>query len=221
MPCMTRCQATEGLVCRGQRLIAGMDHGVDDSRIIASPKQRVYTLARCSSEPDQGEVMTNTEATGVDANTIKASSLGSELTDAQCEKLAGVAAACAIRDGEFLIEEGQKDEAIHILVDGHMEAVARTAGGEWVTLQLLREGDMVGEMGFIDGVEHSASLRALGNCELIRLERDSFEELLKTDPQLTYKVMRAIVREVHRILRGMNTQYMEMSNYISKQHGRY
>jgi CRP-like cAMP-binding protein len=76
-------------------------------------------------------------------------------------------------------------------------------------------------MGFIDGVEHSASLRALGNCELIRLERGSFEELLKTDTELTYKVMRAIVREVHRILRGMNTQYMEMSNYISRQHGRY
>ena len=80
---------------------------------------------------------------------------------------------------------------------------------------------MIGELGFIDGVEHSASLRALGNCELIRLERENFEKLLETDPDLTYKVMRAIVREVHRILRGMNTQYMEMSNYISKQHGRY
>jgi CRP/FNR family cyclic AMP-dependent transcriptional regulator len=86
---------------------------------------------------------------------------------------------------------------------------------------LLREGDMVGEMGFIDGVEHSASLRALGNCELIRLEREGFEGLLQTDPELTYRVMRAIVREVHRILRGMNTQFMEMTNYISKQHGRY
>lgn len=192
-----------------------------DSRIIASLKRHVYTRARRRIEIDQGEMMTSSEGTSVNANTIKASSLGSELSDAQCAKLAGVAAACAIRDGEFLIEEGQKDEAIHILVDGHMEAVARTAGGDWVTLQLLREGDMVGEMGFIDGVEHSASLRALGNCELIRLERDSFEELLKTDPELTYMVMRAIVREVHRILRGMNTQYMEMSNYISKQHGRY
>ena len=165
--------------------------------------------------------MTNNEEAVVDINTIKASSLGSELSEEQCGRLASVATACAIRDGDLLIEEGQKDEAIHILVDGHMEAVARTAGGDWVTLQLLREGDMVGEMGFIDGVEHSASLRALGNCELIRLERDSFEELLKKDPELTYKVMRAIVREVHRILRGMNTQYMEMSNYISKQHGRY
>jgi CRP/FNR family cyclic AMP-dependent transcriptional regulator len=165
--------------------------------------------------------MTNNDVTAVDASTIRSSSLGSELTDEQCERLAGIAVACAIRGGDFLIEEGQKDEAIHIIIDGHMEAVARTAGGEWVTLQLLREGDMVGEMGFIDGVEHSASLRALGNCELIRLERDSFEGLLQTDPELTYRVMRAIVREVHRILRGMNTQFMEMTNYISKQHGRY
>ena len=165
--------------------------------------------------------MTNNGESLVDINIIKASSLGNELSDEQCERLAGVATSCAIGDGELLIEEGQKDEALHLIVSGHMEAVARTAGGEWVTLQLLREGDMVGEMGFIDGVEHSASLRALGNCELIRLERDSFEELLKTDPDLIYKVMRAIVREVHRILRGMNTQYMEMSNYISKQHGRY
>ena len=160
--------------------------------------------------------MTNNGESIVDINIIKASSLGNELSDDQCERLASVATSCAIGDGELLIEEG-----LHLIVSGHMEAVARTAGGDWVTLQLLREGDMVGEMGFIDGVEHSASLRALGNCELIRLERDSFEELLKTDPDLIYKVMRAIVREVHRILRGMNTQYMEMSNYISKQHGRY
>jgi len=76
-------------------------------------------------------------------------------------------------------------------------------------------------MGFIDGVEHSASLRALGNCDLIRLDRDSFEGLIKKDPELVYQVMRSIMRTVHRILRGMNTQYVELTNYISKQHGRY
>ena len=49
---------------------------------------------------------------------------------------------------------------------------------------------------------------------------DTFEIMVGSAEQLN-KVMRAIVREEHRILRGMNTQYMEMSNYISKQHGRY
>jgi CRP-like cAMP-binding protein len=167
--------------------------------------------------------MTESDATGniVSKETIKSSPLGGELSAEQCELLAEVTTACAIKDGSFLIEEGHKDDALHVLVNGHMEAVTQTGGGAWVSLQILREGDMIGEMGFIDGVEHSASLRAMGNCELIRLDRASFEALLQKDPDLVYKVMRAIMRTVHRILRGMNTQYVELTNYIAKQHGRY
>ena len=167
--------------------------------------------------------MTDTGTTDsmVSSATIKSSPLGGELSDGQCALLAGVCTSCAIKDGEFLIEEGHQDDALHVLVNGHMEVVTRTGGGDWVSLQILREGDMVGEMGFVDGVEHSASLRAMGNCELIRLDRPSFEGLLQQDPDLVYKVMRAIMRTVHRLLRGMNVQYVELTNYISREHGRY
>jgi len=157
----------------------------------------------------------------VSKETIKASPLGVELSDDQCEMLAEVTSACGIKDGSFLIEEGQKDDALHIITSGMMEAVSQTGGGDMVTLQVLRAGDMIGEMGFIDGVEHSAGLRAMGNCELMRLDRASFEGLLQKDPDLVYKVMRAIMRTVHRILRSMNLQYVELTNYIAKQHGRY
>jgi CRP/FNR family cyclic AMP-dependent transcriptional regulator len=102
-----------------------------------------------------------------------------------------------------------------------MEVVAHAAGGEQVGLQILREGDILGELGFLDGVEHSAGVRAMGNCELLRLDRASFERLLDKDPELVYKVMRAIVRTVHRILRNMNFQQVELTNYIAKQNGRY
>ena len=33
--------------------------------------------------------------------------------------------------------------------------------------------------------------------------------------------MRAIVRSVHAILTRMNLEYVELTNYITKQHGRY
>ena len=165
--------------------------------------------------------MTAREDSAITPDTIKHTPLGEGLTDAQCARLAEATTCCAIKDGVFLIEEGQKDDAIHVLTKGRLEVLTRAGGGTWVTLHLLKEGDMVGEMGFIDGVEHSASLRALGNCELIRLERASFEGLIEKDPQLVYQVMRSIMRTVHRILRGMNAQYVELTNYISKQHGRY
>ena len=157
----------------------------------------------------------------VTADSIKTSPLGGELSDEQCLLLAEVCTACGIKDRGYLIEEGQRDDALHVLTRGHMEVVARTGKGDPVGLQIIREGDMLGELGFIDGVEHSASLRAMGNCELIRLERASFEGLLEKDPELVYKVMRAIIRTVHRILRNMNIQQVELTNYIAKQNGRY
>lgn len=152
---------------------------------------------------------------------IKASPLGDELSDAQCDLLASVMTACGINDRTFLIEEGHKDDSLHVLTKGNMEVVSHTAGGEPVGLQILREGDILGELGFLDGIEHSAGIRAMGNCELLRLDRDSFEGLLQKDPDLVYKVMRAIVRTVHRILRNMNFQQVELTNYIAKMNGRY
>jgi CRP/FNR family cyclic AMP-dependent transcriptional regulator len=157
----------------------------------------------------------------VSTDAIKASPLGDELSDAQCELLASAMTACGIKDRAFLIEEGQKDDALHVLTNGDMEVVARAAGGEYVGLHILRAGDILGELGFLDGVEHSAGLRAMGNCELLRLDRASFEGLLEKDPELVYKVMRSIVRIVHRILRNMNVQQVELTNYIAKQNGRY
>lgn len=166
--------------------------------------------------------MNNTEQNEsfVSKEAVKASPLGEELSDAQCAMLAGVATACGIRDGDFLIEEGGRDDAVYVISDGRLEAVTRSGDG-YITLQVFVPGDMVGELGFIDSVEHSAGLRALGNSELIRLDRASFEGLVAQDPELVYKVMRAIMRTVHRILRRMNSQYVELTNYIAKQHGRY
>ena len=77
------------------------------------------------------------------------------------------------------------------------------------------------ELGFVDGVEHSAAIRALSNCEVFSLNRPDFEALLHKDPDLVYKVMRAVIRTAHARLRRMNVQYVELTNYIAKQHGRY
>ena len=152
---------------------------------------------------------------------IKASPLGDELSDTQCELLASVMTACGIRDQGFLIEEDQKDDCLHVLTKGNMEVVSHAAGGEKVGLQILRAGDILGELGFLDGVEHSAGVRAMGNCELLRLDRASFESLLEKDPDLVYKVMRGIFRITHTNLMRVNLESAELKNYVTKTRGRY
>ena len=150
----------------------------------------------------------------IDTNVILNSPLGSELTPEQSGKLAQVVTAHCLEKGMFLLEEGHKDDALYVVTGGELEVVKATGAGDWVTLQILRPGDMA-------GAGHSAAIRSLGYAEVFSLERSELEKLLDDDPHMVYKVMRAIMRTVHGIMRRMNLQLVEMTNYLTKQHGRY
>lgn len=157
----------------------------------------------------------------VSARVIRESPLGFDLDDTQCRLLSTVVSDLCLDKGAILLEEGHSDDTLYIVANGSLEVVKQTGAGDSVTLQILHSGDMAGILGFVDGVAHSAAIRASTNCELITLQRGDLEALIEKDPGLVYEVMRAIVRAAHRILGRMNAQYVEMSNYISKQHGRY
>lgn len=155
------------------------------------------------------------------AQKIQQSSLGVELDDRQTEVLAGLGNVSKLAEGQYLIEEGTSDDSLHILLDGKLEVVKSAGMGEEVTLHVLREGDMAGQLSFVDSVPHSLGLRALCACEVFSLKRDDFESLITSEPHLVYKVMCAIMRSAHKILHRMNLQHVELSNYVYKQHGRY
>jgi CRP/FNR family cyclic AMP-dependent transcriptional regulator len=121
----------------------------------------------------------------------------------------------------YLIEEGARDDCIHVVLKGVFEVVRNTGVGEPASLGMLRAGELAGERNFIDGTEHQVGLRALADSEVLSLDRADFEKLVPADPDIVYRVMRSIMRAVHARMRRMNLQYIELSNYIFKQHGRY
>lgn len=147
--------------------------------------------------------------------------LGAELTDAEIEALSGVLTTSRLADGAILIQEGHTDNALHVIITGRLEVTRQTGGADWITLHVLKQNDFAGEMGFLDGKEHTATLRSIGETEIYSLSREALESLIDAHPLLVYRVMRAIIRQVHAILLRMNQQYVEMNNYIAKQHGRY
>lgn len=155
------------------------------------------------------------------ADLIQHSTLTGDLTPQQCEELAALTQVRELNNGDVLIEQGATDETLHIVGHGVLAVERKTAGGDVITLHMLKPGDLAGAMGFIDGTEHAATLRSVGQAIVVSLPRADLEGILTSNPQLVYGVMRGIVRSVHRILREMNLQYVELNNYITKTHGRY
>ena len=149
------------------------------------------------------------------------SQLGTELNDDEAASLAGFMQVRKLYGGEYLIKEGAVDDSLHVLVEGNLEVVKKTAADGTASLALVREGHLAGELSFIDGKVHTVGLRALSDCKIISLERKDFEGIVNENPQLVYKVMRAVARSAHRIMHQMNDEFIELSNYIFKQHGRY
>ena len=95
------------------------------------------------------------------------------------------------------------------------------ADGERTPFTSVRGLELAGELSFIDGAPHTVGLRALCDSRVFSLQRDAFEGLVDEHPAIVYKVMRAIVRSAHRTLSRMNYEFIELSNYLFKQHGRY
>ena len=152
---------------------------------------------------------------------IQHSALFGDLSEAQCNDLSMIATTRSLDDKEVLIEQGKIDETLHIVSSGALAVERTTAGGDAVTMHILKPGDLAGEMGFVDGSEHTATLRAIGTASVVSIGRKDLESLLFTKPEVVYGLMRGIVRAGHRILREMNLQAVELSNYITKTHGRY
>jgi CRP-like cAMP-binding protein len=155
------------------------------------------------------------------ARSLVHSSLGAELTDSEVEVLGSLMTERLLVDGDFLIQDGTSDDALHVILIGKVEVVKRTGGDDFASLAVLRDGELAGELSFVDGAPHTVGLRALCETHVLSLNRDAFETIIDTHPQLVYKVMRAVARSAHRIVHRMNTEFVELSNYIFKQHGRY
>jgi len=159
------------------------------------------------------------DATPYDA--LRTSRLATELSDAQCRTLAGLIAMRKLADGEVLVREGTSDTHLYVLVSGALAVVRGVGSADELTLFALNPGDLSGEMSFLDDNVHYASVVSRGASAVFGLDRRQLESLLDTEPHIVYSVMRAIVRRVHQAQHRLAAQSAELTNYITKQHGRY
>ena len=153
--------------------------------------------------------------------TTCATLLNEDIDENECGVLTAAFKLQKLAVDEILLREGEQDDALYIVIDGDIIATRNAGGHEYVILSHLKPGDIAGAMGFIDGNSHSATLRASKASHVLTLHRDVLEGMIEDHPQLVYKVMKMIIRSVHQTLLRMNQQFVQMNNYIMKEHGRY
>jgi len=156
-------------------------------------------------------------------DTLRTSTITEELNDAEVEILADLFKVYDYKSGEVIVQPGsEQPDNLYILAHGDIEVKIESTGDESV-IHVLKPGDLAGIITFVGGAasDISASLHSIGDTKVICMARKDFENLVNSHPMIVYKVMRGVVRNVHGIVRRVNSQSAELTNYIYRSHGRY
>ena len=155
--------------------------------------------------------------------TLRTSMITEELTDPELETLAGLFEVKTRKSGEQIVKQAdKKPDNLYILAQGEIAVKINSSDGETV-IHTLKPGDLAGVITFVGGAptQHSATLHAIGDTKVLRLQRARFLTLVDSHPMIAYKMMCAIVRNVHGIVRNMNAKASELNNYIYRHSGGY
>jgi CRP-like cAMP-binding protein len=155
-----------------------------------------------------------------DYKTLCKTTVGEELSEEECQVLAGIIGVRKMQNNEMLVKENEKDDTLFILTEGKLAVVGNALGNE-IVLYTMKVGECAGTRAFVDRTPRKATLRSVGNATIYTLEPEDFESLLKSHPVIVYKVMRALFRITHTNLMRMNQESQELANYVTKTRGRY
>ena len=89
----------------------------------------------------------------------------------------------SVAGGMFVFREGDESARVHVVRTGGVE-LSRILGGRRVTLQVLRPGDVFGDVPAFLGAPEPFDARAIEDSTLLSLEADALFALLQTRPAI-------------------------------------
>ena len=98
-------------------------------------------------------------------------------------------------DGEVIISEGIISNNAYIVLTGEVR-ITKKIDRKTVVIGTLVEGDVFGEMGLISSCVRSATVSALGDVEVGFIDKEKFDELLKSLPEDLHAIINALVQRL-------------------------
>lgn len=115
---------------------------------------------------------------------LRNSLLFAGLADDQLKGLAALTRLITLRPDQALFRQNDKPDGCYALVEGTVKVSIVSSGGDEALLAILGEGDIIGEMGMVDGEPRSATISALKRCKVAFLPAAGFRRFADDNPSV-------------------------------------
>ena len=109
----------------------------------------------------------------------------------------------SLSDGDILIEEGQNQDGLYMVVSGTFH-VQTLLTGRSVLLGSMRVGDSIGEVNMFDPGKASASVVSKSFSEVWRIDRVRLEQYLEAHPRTAARLLVNVATQLSKRLRKTN-----------------
>ena len=99
--------------------------------------------------------------------------------------------AAASAEGLAVVQAGERDRALYLLTEGTVGVRLPRDEGPFKTIDAP---SVLGELAFFDGFPRSATLDAVTDGEVVRLDLAAFDRLHEHEPALAHLILRDLAR---------------------------
>lgn len=117
-------------------------------------------------------------------------------------RLAGIARESTLATGDILFDQGDESDGLYVIVSGILRIYLTADDTREATINLLEDGETIGEISLLDGLPRSAGAAALTDAKLIFIRRDPFLNLLEESATLARQIILTLCER----LRAANAQ---------------
>jgi CRP-like cAMP-binding protein len=120
---------------------------------------------------------------------LRANSLFRDLPEPILQRIAAYIRRRSVPKGSIIFRKGDPGVGLVGVVSGSVKISVTSPEDRDVVLNIIRAGEVFGEIALLDGRPRTANASAMSDCELIVIERREFLPFLRNNPEVTIKLM--------------------------------
>ena len=176
-----------------------------------------YYAIKFSCSPNANKIAetTSTKNEVCSVKTILESSLAADMTTQECEQLASLVQRKVLVPGEVLIRQDTVVDYLYCVLRGSLSVLVKPPRtNKDLVVNRLECDDLVGVFGVLTDVKSTATVKAIKEAEVLSLDLHKFRDLMETNPTISMKILRAVVRSVRNLVIALNVDKVKRTRGV-------
>jgi len=155
----------------------------------------------------------------IDPSILKEIAHLQELSDAERADLAERIELLRYSPGQSIFDYGDPGHALYIVRSGEVEIFVKNDQGEKILLETSKPGDVFGEVSLLDNGPRTAWVSAIGHVEVLRLDREHFEDYVRRHTPAALNLLSVIARRLRKSDEVIRRTVTRNANDVSAEQG--